>query len=133
LIGASGSGKTTICNLIARFWDVDSGEIAIDGTNVKDYRYDNLLSNFSFVFQDVYLFDDTVKNNIAFGNPDATYDEIVEVAKHARCHDFIMALPDGFYRKVAPTYREGKDREFLLQEQCLSQVKSSCWMRLLQV
>ncbi|HEO7584066.1 TPA: ABC transporter ATP-binding protein [Streptococcus agalactiae] len=96
LIGASGSGKSTICNLIARFWDVDSGEITIDGTNVKDYRYDNLLSNFSFVFQDVYLFDDTVKNNIAFGNPDATYYEIVEVAKHARCHDFIMALPDGY-------------------------------------
>lgn len=96
LIGASGSGKSTICNLIARFWDVDSGEIIIDGTNVKDYRYDNLLSNFSFVFQDVYLFDDTVKNNIAFGNPDATDDEIVEVAKQARCHDFIMALPDGY-------------------------------------
>ena len=96
LIGASGSGKSTICNLIARFWDVDSGEIIIDGTTVKDYRYDNLLSNFSFVFQDVYLFDDTVKNNIAFGNPDATDDEIVEVAKHARCHDFIMALPDGY-------------------------------------
>ena len=96
LIGASGSGKSTICNLIARFWDVDSGEITIDGTNVKDYRYDNLLSNFSFVFQDVYLFDDTVKNNIAFGNPNATYDEIIEVAKHARCHDFIMALPDGY-------------------------------------
>lgn len=96
LIGASGSGKSTICNLIARFWDVDSGEIIIDDTNVKDYRYDNLLSNFSFVFQDVYLFDDTVKNNIAFGNPDATDDEIVEVAKHARCHDFIMALPDGY-------------------------------------
>ena len=96
LIGASGSGKSTICNLIARFWDVDSGEITIDGTNVKDYRYDNLLSNFSFVFQDVYLFDDTVKNNIAFGNPNATYDEIIEVAKHARCHDFIMELPDGY-------------------------------------
>ncbi|MDK8340256.1 MAG: ABC transporter ATP-binding protein [Peptoniphilus harei] len=96
LIGASGSGKSTICNLIARFWDVDSGEITIDGTNVKDYRYDNLLSNFSFVFQDVYLFDDTVKNNIAFGNPNATYDEIIEVAKHARCHEFIMALPDGY-------------------------------------
>ena len=96
LIGASGSGKSTICNLIARFWDVDSGEITIDGTNVKDYRYDNLLSNFSFVFQVVYLFDDTVKNNIAFGNPNATYDEIIEVAKHARCHDFIMALPDGY-------------------------------------
>lgn len=96
LIGASGSGKSTICNLIVRFWDVDSGEITIDGTNVKDYRYDNLLSNFSFVFQDVYLFDDTVKNNIAFGNPNATYDEIIEVAKHARCHDFIMALPDGY-------------------------------------
>lgn len=96
IYGQNGSGKSTICNLIARFWDVDSGEITIDGTNVKDYRYDNLLSNFSFVFQDVYLFDDTVKNNIAFGNPDATYDEIVEVAKHARCHDFIMALPDGY-------------------------------------
>lgn len=96
LIGASGSGKSTLCNLIARFWDVDSGEITIDGTNVKDYQYDNLLSNFSFVFQDVYLFDDTVRNNIAFGKPNATDDEIVEVAKHARCHDFIMALPDGY-------------------------------------
>lgn len=96
LIGASGSGKSTICNLIARFWDVESGEIIIDGTNVKDYRYDNLLSNFSFVFQDVYLFDDTVKNNIAFGKPDATDEEIVEVAKQARCHDFIMELTNGY-------------------------------------
>ncbi len=96
VIGESGSGKTTLCNLIARFWDTEQGEICIDGTNVKDYRYDALLSNFSFVFQDVYLFEDTVKNNIKFGNLDASDEEVIQAAKDAKCHDFIMQLPQGY-------------------------------------
>lgn len=96
IVGSSGSGKTTLCSLIARFWDVDRGEIRIGGVDVRDYRYDELLSNFTFVFQDVYLFDDTVRNNIKFGKPDATDEEVVAVAKEARCHEFIMELPDGY-------------------------------------
>lgn len=96
IVGGSGSGKTTLCNLIARFWDVDRGEILIDGKNIKDYRYDSLLSDFTFVFQDVYLFDDTVKNNIKFGNPDTSDEEVIKVAKLAQCHDFIMQLPEGY-------------------------------------
>ncbi|MCU9533679.1 ABC transporter ATP-binding protein [Streptococcus sp. CSL10205-OR2] len=96
LVGFSGSGKTTLSNLMARFWDVTSGEVLISNTNVKDYQYDYLLSQFSFVFQDVYLFDDTIKNNITFGNPSASDEEIIEIANKAQCHDFIMALPDGY-------------------------------------
>lgn len=95
-VGFSGSGKTTLCNLMARFWDVQSGEVKIGNNNVKEYNYDQLLSNFSFVFQDVYLFDDTVKNNIKFGNPNATDEEVIDIAKKAQCHDFIMKLPDGY-------------------------------------
>ena len=100
IVGGSGSGKTTLCNLIARFWDVDKGEVSIDGTDIKDYQYDELLSNFTFVFQDVYLFDDTIKNNIKFGKPDATDEEVIKVAKLARCHDFIMELPNGYDTKL---------------------------------
>ena len=100
IVGGSGSGKTTLCNLIARFWDVDKGEVSIDGTDIKDYQYDALLSNFTFVFQDVYLFDDTIKNNIKFGKPDATDEEVIKVAKLARCHDFIMELPNGYDTKL---------------------------------
>lgn len=100
IVGGSGSGKTTLCNLIARFWDVDKGEVSIDGTDIKDYQYDELLSNFTFVFQDVYLFDDTIKNNIKFGKPDATDEEVIKVAKLARCHDFIMELPNRYDTKL---------------------------------
>ena len=96
IVGFSGSGKTTLCNLVSRFWDVTGGEVIVDGKNVKDFNYDAFLANFSFVFQDVYLFDDTVRNNIKFGNQDATDEEMMEVAKKARCHDFIMSLPDGY-------------------------------------
>lgn len=96
IVGGSGSGKTTLCNLISRFWDVDGGEILIDNKNIKEFKYDSLLSEFTFVFQDVYLFDDTVKNNIKFGNPDAGDNEVIEVAKQAQCHDFIMKLPCGY-------------------------------------
>ena len=96
IVGPSGGGKTTLCNLIARFWDVDSGKITLGGVNVKDYSMNSLMENFAFVFQTVYLFADTIENNIKFGRQDATHDEVVEAAKKACCHDFIMKLPDGY-------------------------------------
>ena len=96
IVGPSGSGKTTICSLLARFYDVDHGEVLIGGHNVKELTCDSLLSNISMVFQNVYLFHDTVRTNICFGKPDATEAEMVEAAKKARCHDFIMALPEGY-------------------------------------
>ena len=96
IVGPSGSGKSTICNLIARFYDADSGSIRVGGHAVKEFTCDSLLSNISMVFQNVYLFHDTVRNNICFGKPDATEAEMVEAAKKACCHDFIMALPEGY-------------------------------------
>ena len=96
IVGPSGGGKTTLCNLIARFWDVDSGEITLGGVNVKDYSMDGLMENFAFVFQSVYLFADTIENNIKFGRQDASHEEVVEAAKKACCHDFITKLPDGY-------------------------------------
>ena len=96
IVGPSGSGKTTICNLIARFYDVDSGEVTVGGEDVRNMTCDSLLRNISMVFQKVYLFHDTIENNIRFGNPSATKEEIIEAAKKARCHDFITALPDGY-------------------------------------
>ena len=96
IVGYSGSGKTTLCNLITRFWDVDSGEVLFGGHNVKEYACDDLLSNISMVFQNVYLFHDTIANNIKFGKPDATREEVKIAAKKACCYDFIMKLPDGF-------------------------------------
>ena len=96
LVGYSGSGKTSLCQLIARFWDVDSGEIKLGDTNIKGFVYDAFLSNFTFVFQDVYLFEDTIKNNIKFGKPDASDAEVIAAAKAAQCHDFIMELPNAY-------------------------------------
>lgn len=96
IVGPSGSGKTTFCNLIARFWDVNSGEILIDGKNIKDYTLSNLMSNISMVFQNVYLFEDTIENNIKFGVPNATREDVIQAAKKAMCHDFIEALPNGY-------------------------------------
>ncbi len=96
IVGPSGGGKTTLTNLMARFWDVKSGEVLLGGKNVKEYSFDSLMKNFSFVFQRVYLFDDTIANNIRFGEPDAPMDKVIEAAKKARCHDFIMSLPDGY-------------------------------------
>lgn len=96
LVGKSGSGKTTITNLIARFWDVQNGEILMDGVNIKDISTENLLSNISMVFQKVYLFNDTVYNNISFGNKNATKEDVINAAKKARCHDFIMKLEKGY-------------------------------------
>ena len=96
IVGPSGGGKSTLCNLIARFWDVDSGEITLGGVNVKDYSMNSLVENFAFVFQTVYLFADTIENNIKFGRQDASHEEVIEAAKKACCHDFIMKLPDGY-------------------------------------
>ena len=96
IVGPSGSGKSTICNLIARFYDVDSGSVRVGGHDVKEFTCDSLLSNISMVFQNVYLFHDTVRNNICFGKPDATEEEMIAAAKKACCHDFIMALPEGY-------------------------------------
>ena len=96
IVGPSGGGKTTLTNLMARFWDVQGGEVFLGGKNVKDYSFDSLMRNFSFVFQRVYLFEDTIANNIRFGEPDAPIEKVIEAAKKARCHDFIMSLPDGY-------------------------------------
>ena len=95
-VGPSGGGKTTITQLLARFWDVDSGQVLLGGTDVREYSYDSLMKNFAFVFQNVYLFSDTVENNIRFGKPGASREEVIKAAKAACCHDFIMQLPDGY-------------------------------------
>ena len=96
IVGPSGGGKTTLCHLIARFWDVDKGCVSLGGVDVKEYSMDSLMRNFSFVFQSVYLFQDTIANNIRFGQPDVPMEKVIEAAKKACCHDFIMALSDGY-------------------------------------
>ena len=96
IVGPSGSGKTTLCHLMARFWDVQGGSVSLGGHDVREYSYDSLIRNFSFVFQRTYLFSDTIANNIRFGRPDASLEEVKDAAKKACCYDFIMALPDGF-------------------------------------
>lgn len=96
LVGPSGSGKSTITRLIARFWDADSGEITMGGVPVKNITTEELLGNISMVFQDVYLFRDTIEANIKMGKSSATHEEVVEAAKKAACHEFIMSLPNGY-------------------------------------
>lgn len=96
IIGPSGSGKTTMCNLIARFWDVDNGSILIGGHDVKEYTLESLMSQISIVFQKVYLFQDTIENNIRFGKPEASREDVIAAAKSACCHEFIMSLPLGY-------------------------------------
>ena len=95
-VGPSGGGKTTLCHLMARFWDVQEGEVLLGGKNVRDYSFDSLMKNFSFVFQNVYLFEDTIANNIRFGEPETPMERVIEAAKKAKCHDFIMSLPNGY-------------------------------------
>ena len=96
IVGPSGSGKTTVCSLIARFYDIQKGQITIGDQNIKNFTCDALLKNMSMVFQNVYLFQDTIRNNILFGNPEATEQEVATAAQAARCHEFIMALPNGY-------------------------------------
>lgn len=96
IVGPSGSGKTTLTSLMARFWDVDQGTVRVGGIDVRDYALDSLMANISMVFQNVYLFNDTIENNIKFGKPQATHEEVVAAAKAACCNDFIAELPDGY-------------------------------------
>ena len=96
IVGPSGGGKTTLTSLLSRFWDVDEGRVTLGGRDVRDYSMDALMRNYSFVFQRVYLFADTIANNIRFGQPDAPMEKVIEAAKKACCHDFIMQLPDGY-------------------------------------
>ena len=96
LVGPSGSGKSTIANLLARLWDVKSGNVTIRGVDIRNVPLSELMDQISMVFQRVYLFQDTIYNNISMGKPDATEEEVYEAAKKARCYDFIIALPDGF-------------------------------------
>ena len=96
IVGPSGGGKTTLTSLLSRFWDVDSGKVTLDGRDIREYSMDALMKNYSFVFQRVYLFADTIANNIRFGQPDAPMERVIEAAKKACCHDFIMQLPDGY-------------------------------------
>lgn len=96
LVGPSGGGKSTVANLLARFWDAGSGKVLVRGKDVREITLADLMNHISMVFQRVYLFQDTIYNNIAMGRPDATQEEVVEAAKKARCYDFIMALPQGF-------------------------------------
>lgn len=96
IVGPSGSGKTTLCSLLARFYDPQSGSITLGGHDLREFTCDSLLRNLSMVFQNVYLFHDTVRANLLFGKPDATEEEMIAAAKKARCHDFILALPNGY-------------------------------------
>ena len=100
IVGPSGSGKTTLVRLIERFWDVDSGTVTLGGRDVRDYKVDSLLQNFSTVFQGVFLFDDTIENNIKFGSPEATHEQVVDAARRACCEEFIQALPDGYNTRL---------------------------------
>ena len=94
IVGLSGSGKTTLCNLMARFWDVQSGSVRFGGRDVREYSYDSLIRNFSFVFQRVYLFSDTIANNIRFGKPDASMEEVQAAAKKARCYGLYHGIAE---------------------------------------
>ena len=113
IVGPSGGGKTTFCHLLSRFWDVDSGKVFLRGTDVKDYSMDDLMKNFSFVFQNVYLFHDTIANNIRFGDPSAPMEKVIAAAKKACCHDFIMSLPKGYNTVIgeAGTSLSGGERQ----------------------
>ena len=100
LVGPSGGGKSTIAGLLTRFWDVKSGQVLIRGKDVREVKLSDLMNHISMVFQRVYLFQDTIYNNISMGRPDASEAEVMEAAKKARCYDFIMALPDGFHTMI---------------------------------
>lgn len=121
IVGPSGGGKTTLCNLIARFWDVTGGSITVGGHDVREYKLDSLMKNIAMVFQNVYLFNDTIENNIKFGQPQATHEQVVAAAKKACCHDFIMALPEGYGTMVGEggSSLSGGEKQRLSIARCL--------------
>ena len=121
LVGPSGGGKSTIANLLARLWDVKSGKVTIRGTDIRDVPLAELMEQISMVFQRVYLFQDTIYNNISMGKPDATEEEVYEAAKKARCYDFIMALPDGFQTVIGEggTTLSGGEKQRISIARCI--------------
>ena len=126
IVGPSGSGKSTICNLLARFYDVSGGSIRVGGHDVREFTCDSLLSNISMVFQNVYLFQDTIRNNICFGKPDATEEEMIAAAKKACCHDFIMEFPDGYDTVIGEgggTLSGGQKQRILIARAMLKDAK----------
>ena len=100
LVGHSGAGKSTITNIITRLYDVNDGEVLIDGINVKDLSFESLHSNIGMVLQETFLFSGTIAENIAYGNPDASFEMIVSAAKKAHAHEFIVNLPDGYQTEI---------------------------------
>ena len=129
VVGPSGSGKSTIANLLARFWDVNSGTVRIKGVNIRDVSMKQLMQQISMVFQRVYLFQDTIYNNIVMGRPDASREEVIEAAKKARCYDFIMALPEGFDTVIGEggATLSGGEKQRISIARALSRKPSANW------
>ena len=96
IVGASGTGKSTLINLVMHLYDVDDGELLIDGININDYRIEDFHRQLGVVLQETFLFSDTILNNMRFAKPDATYEEIIRAAKMANAHDFICKTPNGY-------------------------------------
>ena len=131
IVGPSGSGKTTICSLLARFYDPQGGSITLGGHDLREFTCDSLLANISMVFQNVYLFHDTIRANICFGKPDASEAEMIAAAKKARCHDFIIALPNGYDTVVGEgggSFSGGEKQRISIAQAILKDAPSS-WTR----
>ena len=132
IVGPSGSGKTTICSLLARFYDPQGGSITLGGHDLREFTCDSLLANISMVFQNVYLFHDTIRANICFGKPDASEAELIAAAKKARCHDFIIALPNGYDTVVGEgggSLSGGEKQRTSIARAILKDAPSSSWTR----
>ena len=132
IVGPSGSGKTTICSLLARFYDPQGGSITWGGHDLREFTCDSLLANISMVFQNVYLFRDTIRANICFGKPDASEAEMIAAAKKARCHDFIIALPNGYDTVVGEgggSFSGGEKQRISIAQAILKDAPSSSWTR----
>lgn len=132
IVGLSGSGKTTICSLLARFYDPQGGSITLGGHDLREFTCDSLLANISMVFQNVYLFHDTIRANICFGKPDASEAEMIAAAKKARCHDFIIALPNGYDTVVGEgggSFSGGEKQRISIAQAILKDAPSSSWTR----
>ena len=132
IVGPSGSGKTTICSLLARFYDPQGGSITLGGHDLREFTCDSLLANISMVFQNVYLFHDTIRANICFGKPDASEAEMIAAAKKARCHDFIIALPNGYDTVMGEgggSLSGGEKQRISIAQAILKDAPSSSWTR----
>ena len=131
-LALAGSGKTTICSLLARFYDPQGGSITLGGHDLREFTCDSLLANISMVFQNVYLFHDTIRANICFGKPDASEAEMIAAAKKARCHDFIIALPNGYDTVVGEggeSLSGGEKQRISIAQAILKDAPSSSWTR----